>query len=270
MQDLTERAGLAVAIEDGRLQFNEPVTTPRLSVRIRSNLDLVWHQQPLDAADPELYSVYWGAVPCADETTFSGQDLDHTYVLIRPGTWEGEYYKTQGHYHPPMRANRLGHPELYHVLAGEGLFLLQRAAPPDWQVDDVMVLDVKPGSIVVVPPNYGHLTCNYGAGPLVFEAFLANGLQPVTTSYQARRGGAAYCLQVPEGPRVEPNPHYGQLPEIQRTSAWTWPLATAGAFYATVTRHLEQFTWLREPDSFNLKDVQNSLIGLASTGVVPA
>jgi glucose-6-phosphate isomerase, archaeal len=266
MQDLTERAGLAVVINGDRLKFNEPVTTPRLSVRTRSNLDPVWHEPPLGSADPELYSVYWGAVPVGDEAAFRSQDLDHTYVLIRPGIWEGEYYKTQGHYHPPMGENRLGHPELYHVLAGEGLFVLQRAAPPEWQVDDVVVVDVGPGSIVIVPPNYGHLTANYGAEPIVFEAFLANGLQPVTPSYQARRGGAAYCLQNPEGPRVEPNQRYGQLPKIQRTAAWKWPLATAGAFYSAVSRHLEQFNWLREPDTLDLEKIQNNLVGLAESG----
>jgi len=267
MQVLTERAGLAVEIDSRRLQFKEPVTEPRLSVRTRSNLEAVWREPSRDPADPELYSVYWGTVPIRDEAAFRQQDLDHAYVMILPGTWQGEYFKTQGHYHPPMGENHLGHPELYYVLSGQGLFLLQHAAPPDWQVDDVVVVDVEPGGIVIVPPNYGHLTINTGAEPLVFEAFLANWLQPVTASYQARQGGAAYCLQTPEGPQIVPNERYERLPLIRRISATSWELATSGVFYSAVASHLDRFAWLREPDSFHLAQVESELRELAGAGV---
>ena len=266
MQDLTGIAGLAVGIDGGNLQFNEAVTPPRLSVRVRSNLEPVWRAPALQPADPELYGVYWGAVPTRDEPVFREQDLDHTYVIIHPGVWQGEYFKTQGHYHPPMAANRLGHPELYHVLAGRGLFLLQHANPPDWQVDEVLAVDVEPGSIVVVQPDYGHLTINYGTDELVFEAFLTNGLKPVTASYQARQGGAAYCLETPEGPQIVPNARYEGQPLIQRSKATAWDLAASGAFYSAVARHLERFAWLREPDSFDLNQVESELRELAGAG----
>ena len=266
MQELAERVGLGVVVDNNRLQFKDPVIEPRLSVRTRSSLEAVWREPSRDLDDPELYSVYWGTVLLGDEEHYRQQDIDHTYVLICPGAWQGEFFKTQGHYHLPMGANRLGHPELYHVLAGQGLFLLQHAAPPDWSVDEVCLIDVHPGSIVVVRPNDGHLTINTGAEPLVFEAFLANGLQPVTQPYQARRGGAVYCLQMPAGMQIVPNEHYSHLPAFQQLRVPNLDLASAGPFYRSVTMHLEGFSWLREPDTFVLEAVESQLRNLAGAG----
>ena len=43
-------------------------------------------------------------------------------------------------------------------------------------------------------------------------------------------------------------------------------LAASGAFYSAVARHLERFAWLREPDSFDLNQVESELRELAGAG----
>jgi glucose-6-phosphate isomerase len=265
MDDLQARAGIAVDLRDLRLHFDEPMTQARLSVRTIGDLAAVW-RDPLDPmqADVEIYAVYWGAVRAADAGLFQAEGLDHAYVIIKPGVCGLEYYKTQGHYHPPINGTALGEPELYHVLAGRGLFLLQCALPSDWTVKDVIAIGVEPGSVVIVPPNYGHLTVNWSREPLVFEAFLSPAVAPSTLSYRERRGGACYCLATPEGPRVVPNEQYGAFPPARRDAPWQWPADARLPFYSAIVGHLPRFTWLRFPERFDLERVAADLRQIAT------
>ena len=265
MNDLKTRAGIAVDLRDLRLHFDEPMTPARLSVRTIRDLAAVWCD-PLDPAqaDAEIYTVYWGAVRADDAALFHEQGLDHAYVIIKPGVCGAEYYKTQGHYHPPINGTALGEPELYHVLAGRGLFLLQSALPPDWTVGDIIAAEVEPGSVVIVPPNYGHLTINWGQEPLVFEAFLSPEVEPSTASYRERQGGACYCLATAKGPRMAPNERYGVLPPARRDVPWKWLADTGMPFYSAIAGHLPRFTWLRCPERFDLERIAADLRQIAS------
>jgi glucose-6-phosphate isomerase len=263
MNDLTKQAGVAIKMSDLRFEFGEPVTPNRLSVRRRGDLAAVWCDPDcMEAADGELYAVYWGATRLTDGPAFQTLGLDHAYVMIKPGLCGTEFYKTQGHYHPPLAGTALGQPELYHVLTGSGLFVLQRALPPDWYVDDLIVAQVEPGSVVIVPPNYGHLTINWGQEPLVFEAFLAAGLETETAPYREKRGGACYCLTGEPGPRVVPNERYERLPPVRWERPWQWP--TGRSFYGAVVSELVDFTWLRTPAQFDLAGVQAHLLRVAA------
>jgi len=266
-QDLRTRAGLTISQEGGRLRFHGEVTPGRLSVRHASDLEKVWREAPCLDHDPEIYAVYWGVVLSKDRRAFRARSLDHAYVIIRAGTVGDEYYKTQGHYHLPTHDPELGEPELYHVLAGAGLFVIQKAAPPDWRVDDVALFHVEGGDVVIVPPNYGHLTVNYGREPLVFEAFMAEEVTPATTPYQERRGGAVYCLSTASGPRIVPNPHYGALPKVREIAPLSWPAPSSetGAFYEEIARQLDRLRWLNEPGAFGTTWIEQ-LITQASSG----
>lgn len=102
----------------------------------------------------------------------SGPDVH--YYMIRGGTnktnitvWEtgtvgGEYIKTYGHYH-------VGHlDETYHVLAGEGVILLQNRKkdasgnPIDNEIEAFYAIKVKVGDSVFIPSGTGHLAVNIG------------------------------------------------------------------------------------------------------------
>lgn len=96
------------------------------------------------------------------------------YYMIRGGSgktnitvWEtgtvgGEYIKTYGHYH-------VGHlDETYHVLAGEGVILLQSRRknqsgnPIDDEIEAFYAIKVKTGDRVFIPSGIGHLAVNVG------------------------------------------------------------------------------------------------------------
>lgn len=63
-----------------------------------------------------------------------------------------EFLKTKGHEHK----NNYG--EMYKVLEGEAIFLMQRAEAE--KVLDVYAVKAKKGDYIVIPPDYGHVTIN--------------------------------------------------------------------------------------------------------------
>lgn len=78
------------------------------------------------------------------------------------GTVSGEYIKTYGHYH----VGKLD--EIYWVLFGQGIVLLQRLAQDDQGkmipnvVEEFKAISVKQGDSIYMPPGYGHLVVNTG------------------------------------------------------------------------------------------------------------
>lgn len=96
------------------------------------------------------------------------------YYMIRGGTnktnitiWEvgtigGEYIKTYGHYH----VGKID--ETYHIIAGEGIILLQNrkigsnGKPVDDEIDSFYAIKVRAGDRVFIPSGTGHLAANTG------------------------------------------------------------------------------------------------------------
>jgi glucose-6-phosphate isomerase len=76
-------------------------------------------------------------------------NLRYDITIIPPQMLGKEFVKTKGHYH-------LGNfGELYKVLAGEGIFLMQKR-----DLSDAYFVKAKRGDFVKIPPNYGHTIIN--------------------------------------------------------------------------------------------------------------
>lgn len=77
--------------------------------------------------------------------------LRYDLTVIPPKKIGKEYVKTKGHFH-------LGNfGELYKVISGEGIFLLQKGKK---MVEDVYFVKGKRGNFILIPPGYGHCTIN--------------------------------------------------------------------------------------------------------------
>ena len=94
-----------------------------------------------NAPNFELYYIYRGL------KTKNGIRYDITLIPAR--MLGEEFVKTKGHYH-------LGsYGELYKILAGESIFLIQKKG-----VKDVYFVKAKKGEYVLIPPQYGHTIIN--------------------------------------------------------------------------------------------------------------
>jgi len=161
---------------------------------------------------------------------------DVHYFLIRGGSerknitvWQSglvgdEYIKTYGHYHV---RNFL---EDYKILWGEGIVLLQarktdaKGLPIDDEVEYVKAIFVKPGSVVPIPKDAGHLAVNIGESWLVTVDNSPVNLEktkeaawPAHADYQPIKklhGFAYYVVKKDGKPFFIKNPNYKNTPEI--------------------------------------------------------
>jgi glucose-6-phosphate isomerase len=78
--------------------------------------------------------------------------LRYDITVIPPSMLGREFVKTKGHYHIG------GFPELYVVLEGRAIYLIQKAKGRI--IKDVFAVKAQKGDVVIVPKGYGHVTIN--------------------------------------------------------------------------------------------------------------
>jgi glucose-6-phosphate isomerase len=183
-----------------------PGVLPEPSVRTLDDMRCVL-ANPDQSGDTPLYYMYRDlALTAADRAYLREQNVRFDITVIPPGTVGGEYVKTKGHYHP-LSPSGIGYPELYQVLTGEALYLLQRS-----DLRDVVVVTAKAGEFVLIPLGYGHVTINPGKETLVMANLVSAGFTSEYTFYEQMQGGAYYLMEVGGWVR---NPRYPVVPPMR-------------------------------------------------------
>jgi glucose-6-phosphate isomerase, archaeal len=151
--------------------------------------DVIYDQSWLrDAKNFELYFMYRDLyLSLADRDLLLDQGLRYDITIIPPGMLGIEYIKTAGHYHPIPKGGRVSYPEIYEVLEGEALYLLQKR-----DLSDVVAVNALAGDKVLVPPDYGHVTINRSNKTLKMANFVARDFQSLYEPYREKAGGAYY------------------------------------------------------------------------------
>lgn len=108
--------------------------------------------------DPLVYEFYELGAPETDG------DLAFGTSIVYPGTVDGEYFMTKGHFHTILAT-----AEVYYCLSGQGYMLTEN---PE---GDVQLFPLEPGKVVYVPKRYAHRSINTGTEPMVtFFVFRAD------------------------------------------------------------------------------------------------
>jgi glucose-6-phosphate isomerase len=157
--------------------------------RLSDILDVVLDQEwAAKAEDFELYYMYRDLfLSRADGVRLRDQSLRYDITIIPPNMLGCEYTKTLGHYHPLVPGTSVTYPELYEVLEGEALYLLQRL-----DLSDVVAIEASAGDKVLVPPNYGHITINPSHKTLKMANFVARDFSSLYDPIRERAGGAYF------------------------------------------------------------------------------
>jgi len=163
------------------------------------------------SGDP-LYFMYRDlAKSDADWRWLRHQRLRYDITVIPPRDLCGEYVKTKGHYHPKNPAG-VGYPELYEVLGGGAQYLIQSR-----QMNHVVLISAESGDIVIIPPEYGHISINpFPDETLVMANIVSTEFESEYAGYETHQGAAYYVMS--DG-RVIKNPHYPSVPPLRRTGA---------------------------------------------------
>lgn len=135
-------------------------------------------------------------------------NLRYDITVIPPAKVGKEFIKTYGHYHPIAEDN-LSYTEIYEVLKGEALYILQKEEKN--RVVDVIAIKAFEGDKVVIPPNYGHVTVNDSKKELWMANWVYRHFKSNYEPYRMRRGACYYYTE--EG--WIKNPNYGEVPELR-------------------------------------------------------
>ncbi len=153
--------------------------------------------EAIDELGDDVAYLTYRDVRYATETGLAANGLRYDITVTLPGTVGGEYVKTAGHYHA-LDTSGVSWPEIYDVLAGSAVFVLQRAVGDpagDPEIDRAVAVVAGPGDRLVIPPDYGHVTVNVGTTPLVVADLVAIASANHYRGYANRRGGAIRIME---------------------------------------------------------------------------
>jgi glucose-6-phosphate isomerase len=145
--------------------------------------------------EQELYYMYRGIK--------EENGLRYDITIIPPFLMGDEFVKTQGHFHSS------GHAEMYIVLEGEAIFLMQKGID---EIEDIYAVKAVKDDVVIVNKGYGHITINPSARETLK---IANWVSPECISdYEPikNKRGAAYFYTIKGWIK---NSNYTNVPEIR-------------------------------------------------------
>jgi glucose-6-phosphate isomerase len=203
----------------------------------------------------ELYSMYRDlAENETDKRKILDNGLRFDITIVLPVMLGKEFNKTLGHDHPIVPSTSITYPEIYEVLEGEAIFLLQDSDKDE--IKDIMAVKAKKGEKVVIPPNYEHLiinasgkevkTCNW-----LCRYFGSNIYKP----FRVRHGFCYYAVKSDSEIDWIKNPNYESIPSLRWVKAnnfYNFEIPANKPLYSLVN-DLEKLNFLIEPQKYEWK-----------------
>jgi glucose-6-phosphate isomerase len=163
----------------------------------------------LDDMKMVLYDKAWAKTAPNLEVYYMERGLEqknglrYDITTIPPKMLGKEFVKTKGHYH-------IGDcQELYIVLEGEGIFLMQKRG--EGKIQDVYYVKATKGDCILVPPFYGHTTINPTTERLKMGNWISREYKADYESIETKEGLSYYYTQ--DG--WIKNKNYEEVPELR-------------------------------------------------------
>ncbi len=188
---------------------------PQPSVRTTEEMRSVLASPACERSGPLYYMYRDLAKSDEDWSWLHRQELRYDITVIPPRDLCGEWVKTKGHYHPRNPAGT-GYPEIYEVIEGEARYLLQSRS-----LDDVVMVSASAGDLVIIPPDYGHISINPSSDmTLVMANIVSTAFESEYGEYEKYHGAAYYAMS--DG-TVRKNSSYPSLPPLRYIGATCVP-----------------------------------------------
>ncbi len=140
----------------------------------------------------DLYYMYRDLTRTQDKEIFQENNVRFDVTVIPPQTLGSEFVKTAGHFHPDAKEG-VGFPEVYELMFGEGIYLLQKDSIEN-NIIEIMIVKAKAGDQILIPPGYGHITINPSkTETLVMNNLVSSAFSSIYGSIKEKQG-AAYLL----------------------------------------------------------------------------
>jgi glucose-6-phosphate isomerase len=206
---------------------------------------------------PPATELYW-TLPLLDAGPAAGlmarTGLTYSGVLLPPLSIGRELVKTQGHYHPAMPGSEIAYPEVYTHLWGEPLLLMQRRRNGHAdQIDDCVLIEMRDGASVTIPPGYAHIVINPSNRPALIAGLYSQAFAPLYDAIVAMAGAAYYVIDDAGGETALANPKYADAPPPQRmcdiTGTAFAPPDGNRPLWTSFLADPDRYAFLAEPDA---------------------
>ena len=257
MLDLTDLAGYPLKFDEQTcgISLGSEMRMPQYSTRELPALRKVLEDEQAPGPDV-IYWMYRNTCRKTDAGIYEAHDLRYDLSSFRSVMLGREYMKTSGHYHPVIPGHQVAYPEIYEVLYGEALYIMQKVAdfgapPGEVQVEDVIIARVSAGQKIIMPQGYGHVTVNTLDRPLLMSNWVSGRFSSFYGSVQQCRGFAWWVVEEGGLPSYVRNPHYPsstpeprfaeprEVPELG--IVWDRPM------YEACAEAPEKFAFLNDP-----------------------
>lgn len=240
-----ECSGLPIVLDEATslLTFEDGLVCEESAAKSTAKLASVL-AYPQAGTDETAFDFYKNVHFSKDEALFVEHRLRFDITVVHPGTVGGERKKTTGHIHARMPEKTTPHAELYEVLAGTALYLLQPDNGPG-KPTEVIVVTLQAGEKIIVPANCAHCTVNAGEGTLVFDNLVLDSGANDYGVVQEHKGMAAFVVERDGMLRLIANPHYDA-----KTTVYLRGAVVPSELFGTADPLPTYRSFLRSPDTY--------------------
>lgn len=227
---------------------------------------LLYDEEKLNLEE-RFYDVYRGIRYAKDYETFNKDGFRYDITVIMGGLVNSECKKTSGHYHGYNQKRTNTYAEVYEVIKGRALYILQRADnfdknPNNIDIEDIILVTVEEGESIIIPPNYGHCSINIGNGVLIFSnlAYI-----PCPVCYEPVKnyhGMGFYILKSGKDIIIIKNERYKKIPKAKFASVKEnvgLGIVFNKPVYKSYIENRQTFRFLAEPDDY-IDEIMSMLV----------
>jgi glucose-6-phosphate isomerase len=213
MIDLSEASGLPISVgDDFKINFSPPLNPVQPSARTLRQMKTVLMDANANCGREETYLMYRDIHLPDDESKIRDSKVRYDITVIPPCMLGQEYNKTLGHYHPNKPGTPFAYPEVYQILHGKALILLQKI-DDSGNLTSVYTMEAAAKDRIVYPPNYAHILVNIGSDALVTANWVSDDFESKYEPIEEKRGMAYYVVKGEGGYNLIPNPNYARHPK---------------------------------------------------------
>ncbi|HPJ80451.1 MAG TPA: glucose-6-phosphate isomerase family protein [Candidatus Portnoybacteria bacterium] len=167
------------------------------------------------APNRELYYMYRDVAENEkDFMKIIQNNLRYDITVLKPQKLGKEFNKTLGHDHPIVPGTDITYPELYEILEGKAIFVLQDSNENN--INNIFAIKAKRGDKIIIPPNYEHLFMNYGKNDLKVANWISRSFSThIYKPFKLKHGFSYYALRKFLKIKWIKNQNYSSVPKLE-------------------------------------------------------
>ncbi len=253
--DLKQHCGLDAKFDTQNLKliFSPGINNSEPAVRNLKEMQEVLLDKNITSPQ-DFYFMYRDVYAVSDKDVLLENKLRYDITVIKPDYLGKELMKTAGHYHPGS------YGELYEVVYGKALCLLQRPDPKNHKAIEVVIMvEAKQGQKIVIPPGFGHILINPGPDCLITSNWVSSCFKSEYDLYK-KAGGAAYFVDKSSKKfKIVPNPYFVKLADMKcvkpNPDIDKFGLKDNVPIYPLVRDSVKKLDFLNHPMDFAYNDI---------------